>query len=133
MAERNIAAEVLDGLDEIREHRAGRRTLRTVRVEARPLPTLTPEAIRNIRNHLDVSRAVFAHMIRVPVRTVERWEQGKIKPSPVGRRPHSHGAEIPRHVRALGHPVAVTGVADTPVASLTPQDIEPLLAEVDGT
>ncbi|MYA15821.1 MAG: transcriptional regulator [Gammaproteobacteria bacterium] len=79
MTERIIAAEVLDGLREIREHRAGRRTLRTVHVEARPLP-LTPEAIRDIRNHLDVSRAVFAHMIRVPVRTVERWEQGRSSP-----------------------------------------------------
>ena len=80
MTERNIASEVLDGLQEIREHRAGRRTLRTVHVDARPLPTLTPEAIRDIRNHLDVSRAVFAHMIRVPVRTVERWEQGRSSP-----------------------------------------------------
>ena len=32
MTERNIAAEVLKGLREIREHRAGRRTLKTVRV-----------------------------------------------------------------------------------------------------
>lgn len=80
MTERNIATEVLDGLREIREHRAGRRTLRTARVEPRPLPALTPDAIRGIRNRLDVSRPVFAHMIRVPVRTVERWEQGRSRP-----------------------------------------------------
>ena len=80
MTERDIASEVLDGLREIREHRAGKRTLRTVRVEARPLPELTPEAIRRIRESLDVSRAVFAHMIRVPVRTVEGWEQGRSSP-----------------------------------------------------
>ena len=47
MTERNIAAEVLDGLREIREFRTGRRTLRTVRVEPRPLPDLTPDAIRD--------------------------------------------------------------------------------------
>ena len=80
MTERNIAAEVLDGLREIREHRAGKRTLRTVRVEPRPLPELTPDAIRRIREGLDVSRAVFAHMIRVPVRTMEGWEQGRTTP-----------------------------------------------------
>ena len=62
MTERNIAAEVLDGLREVREHRAGKRTLKTVRVEPRPLPELTPDVIRNIRDRLDVSRAVFAHM-----------------------------------------------------------------------
>lgn len=49
MTERNIAAEVLDGLREIGEFRTGRRTLRTVRVEPRPLPELTPDAIRDIR------------------------------------------------------------------------------------
>ena len=80
MTERNIAAEVLDGLREIGEYRTGRRTLRTVHVEPRPLPELTPDAIRDIRDRLDVSRAVFAHMIRVPVRTVEGWEQGKCRP-----------------------------------------------------
>ncbi|MCY3794031.1 MAG: hypothetical protein OXG51_06610 [Gammaproteobacteria bacterium] len=35
-----------------------------------------------VGNHrrLDVSKAVFAHMIRVPVSTVERWEQGRSSP-----------------------------------------------------
>ena len=80
MTERNIAAEVLEDLREVREHRVGKRTLKTVRVEPRTLPQLTPEAIRGIRHRLDVSRAVFAHMIRVPVRTVERWEQGRSTP-----------------------------------------------------
>ena len=40
MTERNIATEVLDGLHEVREHRAGKRTLKTVRVE----PTAPPGA-----------------------------------------------------------------------------------------
>ena len=80
MTERNIGAEVIDGLREIREYRAGKRTLRTVQVDPRPLPELTPDAIRRIRESLDVSRAVFAHMIRVPVRTVEGWEQGRSSP-----------------------------------------------------
>ena len=80
MTERNIAAEVLEGLREIREHRAGKRTLKTVRVEPRPLPKLTPEFIRSVRDRLGVSRAVFAHMIRVPIRTAERWEQGRSSP-----------------------------------------------------
>ena len=80
MAERNTAAEVLAGLHEVREHRAGKRTLRTTRVEAKPLPVLTPDMIKRIREDLDVSRAVFAHLLRVPVRTVEGWEQGRSSP-----------------------------------------------------
>ena len=82
MAEREIAAEVLKGLREVQEYRAGTRTLRTTRVEATPLPGLTPEQIKGIRREIDVSRAVFAGLLRVPVRTVEGWEQGKSSPPP---------------------------------------------------
>ena len=49
MAERNIAAEVLQGLREVQEYRTGTRTLRTTWVEAKPLPGLTPELIKRIR------------------------------------------------------------------------------------
>lgn len=49
MTERNIAAEVLDALREVREHRTGTCTLKTVRVEPRPLPELTPDAIHGTR------------------------------------------------------------------------------------
>ena len=80
MPERNIAVEVLEGLREVREHRTGKRTQKTVRVEPRPLPKLTREVIRSIRDGQDISRAVLAHMICVPVRTVERWEQGRSSP-----------------------------------------------------
>ena len=53
MGERNIAAEVLKGLREIRKHRAGERTLHTVRVHARPLADLAPGMIARIRESLD--------------------------------------------------------------------------------
>ena len=39
--------------------------------------------IKGIHGGLDVSRAVFAHILRLPVRTVVGWEQGK------SRRPDS--------------------------------------------
>ena len=73
MTERNIATGVLEGLREISERRAGKRALRTVHIEPRPLPELTPETVRRIRESLDVSRAVFAHIIPVSVRTLEGW------------------------------------------------------------
>ena len=81
MGERNIAAEVVEGLREVREHRAGKRTLRTIRVPG-PLPGLSPQAIRGIREELNLSRAAFASMLRTPVRTLEGWEQGRSKPPP---------------------------------------------------
>ena len=80
MAERDIAAEVLQGLREVQEHRSGKRTLRTTRVEAKPLPGLTPAMIKQIREDLDLSRKVFARLLRVPDRTLEGWEQGRSSP-----------------------------------------------------
>ena len=81
MGERNIAAEVLEALREVQEHRAGKRTLRTTWVPG-PLPRLSPEGIRGIREELELSRAVFASLLRTPVRTLEGWEQGRSKPPP---------------------------------------------------
>lgn len=80
MAERDIAAEVLQGLREVRDHRSGKRTLRTTRVETKPLPGLTPAMIKQIREDLDLSRKVFARLLRVPDRTLEGWEQGRSSP-----------------------------------------------------
>ena len=121
MTERNIAAEVLDGLREVREHRAGKRILKAIRVEPRPLAKLTPEVIRSARDRPGVSRAVFAHMVRVPVRTVERWEQGRSSSPRIGRGPHPHGAEVPGHVRPHGVPVTcpTPHPAQTPAETMT--------------
>ena len=51
MGERDIATEVLDGLHEIREHRAGKRTLRVTRGEAKPAAELTPGMVENTRQN----------------------------------------------------------------------------------
>ena len=77
MVHRNIASEVLKGLQEVREPLS--RTAHT-EVQAKRLPELTPDAIRKSRHGLGLSRAVFAHMPRVPVRTLEGSEQGSSRP-----------------------------------------------------
>ncbi len=53
MPERDIAAEVLKGLQEVREHQAGKRTLREWRVEATPLSELAPEVVERIRQNFE--------------------------------------------------------------------------------
>ena len=83
MAERDIAAEVLQGLREVKEYRAGKANASTTRVEAKPLPGLTPELIKRIRQEIDVSRAVFAGLLTAsPCAPVESWEQGRSSPPP---------------------------------------------------
>ena len=66
MSERDIVAEVLDGLHEIREHRAGKRALRETRVEAKPLAELAPGIVERIRENLDGSESRFPG-VREPV------------------------------------------------------------------
>jgi putative transcriptional regulator len=38
--------------------------------------------IRDTRERLQVSQAVFARQLRVSLRTLENWEQGRAKPNP---------------------------------------------------
>ena len=81
MTRRDVFREVLAGLREIQAFEKGRKTLRTHRVTPKPLPDLSGEQIREIRNSLDVSRGVFARQLRVSPRTLENWEQGRVKPN----------------------------------------------------
>ena len=56
MPERDVAAEVIKGLEEVREHRAGKPRLRETLIEATPLPELAPEMIERIRENLGLCR-----------------------------------------------------------------------------
>ena len=57
MAERNIAAEVLKGLHEVREHRAGKRTPPTTRVEVKSLGSKASPGRRMAEIHDEQSNA----------------------------------------------------------------------------
>ncbi|MDE0167044.1 MAG: hypothetical protein OXL36_18245 [Bryobacterales bacterium] len=59
MPERNIAVEVLKGLQEVREHRAGKRTLRETRIETPPPPKPTPKTVDRTRAHSEDVKAVI--------------------------------------------------------------------------
>ena len=72
---------MLAGLQEVKAFEAGRKTLRTHRVASKPLPGLSGQQIRDIREKLGVSRGVFANQLRVSPRTLENWEQGRAKPN----------------------------------------------------
>ena len=63
-------------------HRDKRITLRSYKVEATPLPKVGSILIRDTRNKLHCSRAVFARKLRINERTLEKWEQGRAKPNP---------------------------------------------------
>ena len=78
---RRLFDELVQGIEEINQHLAGKITLKTYKVERTPKPEVTPQVIRDTREKLNLSRAVFAHELHVSPRTLEKWEQGLTKPN----------------------------------------------------
>lgn len=78
---RDFLAEIEEGVRALADERQGRRTLRTHEIEFRKAPRLNPVEIVRLRDHLNVSRPVFAAYLRTNVRTLENWEQGRAKPN----------------------------------------------------
>ena len=81
MAKRKIFEELMEGVDAMKKHREGKLTLRSYKVEAAPLPAVNSKFIRETRKRMRCSRAVFARKLRINVRTLEKWEQGRAKPN----------------------------------------------------
>lgn len=78
---RRLFDELMEGVDAMRDQRDGKITLRTHEVAERPPPTIDARVIRETREQLQVSRAVFARRLRVSTRTLENWEQGRARPN----------------------------------------------------
>jgi putative transcriptional regulator len=78
---RNMFAELMDGMNALREEREGKRTLRTYVVSTRAVPDVKPAELIKLREGLELSRPVFADYLRTNPRTLENWEQGRAKPN----------------------------------------------------
>lgn len=73
MAERrrNVGAEILQGIRELKGGKRGR------------IGTIPSAA--QVRKKLGVSQSEFAHLLRVSLRTLQDWEQGRRAPSGAAR------------------------------------------------
>jgi putative transcriptional regulator len=80
-SKRDLFAELSEGMAAVAEARQGKRTLRTHAAEFKPAPEVTPRELVRVRQHLRMSRALFAVYLRTNVRTLENWEQGRAKPN----------------------------------------------------
>ncbi len=74
---RNLFAELTEGVDAMKAQREGKVTLLSHTI-AVPEIKVSPgaEFFVAAREKFNVSRAVWANMLRVSPRTVEKWEQG---------------------------------------------------------
>ena len=82
MKKRDIFGELMDGVAAMKSHHEGKLTLRSFKVEPAPLPKVDAKLIRGTRQILGCSRAVFARQLRINLRTLEKWEQGRATPNP---------------------------------------------------
>lgn len=82
MAKRRIFDELMEGVAAMKAHREGKITLRTFKVEPKPLPSVDSKLIKETREKLHCSRAVFARKLHINERTLEKWEQGRGRPNP---------------------------------------------------
>jgi putative transcriptional regulator len=82
MAKRNIFGELMEGVAAMKSHREGKITLRSYKIEPKPLPKVDSKLIKDTREKLRCSRAVFARKLHINERTLEKWEQGRAKPNP---------------------------------------------------
>lgn len=78
---RELFDELDAGLQALADERQGKRTLRSHAVEWKPAPEVTPRQLVELRETLNLSRALFAVYLRTNVRTLENWEQGRAKPN----------------------------------------------------
>lgn len=76
-SKRNVFAELMEGVDAMQQRREGKVTLRTHKMGV-PKTEHAPgaEYFVAVREKFNVSRSVWADMLRVSPRTVEKWEQG---------------------------------------------------------
>lgn len=82
MAKRKLFEEMMQGVAAMKGHREGKLTLRAYKVEPRGTPSVDSKFVRETREQLNCSRAVFARKLRTNERTLEKWEQGRAKPNP---------------------------------------------------
>ena len=78
---RNLYGEIMEGFEALAEHHQGKRTLRTHKVTFNPAPKIAPAEVAAVREEMHLSRPVFASYLRINVRTLENWEQGRAAPN----------------------------------------------------
>ncbi len=73
--------DLRDAVATVKDHYAGKITLRTHTVQ-KPRPiSMSGARVRRIRSRVHMSQEVFARCLHTSRRTVEKWEQGSSAPT----------------------------------------------------
>lgn len=78
---RDVFSELVEGFDALASARQGKTTLRSHKLQLGELAAVSADELVAIREHLNMSRPVFAMYLRTNARTLENWEQGRARPN----------------------------------------------------
>ncbi|MES2822950.1 MAG: helix-turn-helix domain-containing protein [Pseudomonadota bacterium] len=78
---RNLFDELNEGFQALASERQGKLTLKQHAVTKIAAPVVHSGELLRLRQKLNVSQAVFAQYLRINKRTLENWEQGRVKPN----------------------------------------------------
>lgn len=81
MTERDIFSELMTGMQELKDHQEGKITLKSHKVTKRAPVTIAPQELRDVREKLNLSQAVFARYLHTGETTYQNWEQGRARPN----------------------------------------------------
>jgi len=81
MTECDIFSELMTGMQELKDHHEGKITLKRDKVTKRAPVTIAPQELRDVREKLNRSQAVFAHYLHTGETTWQNWEQGRARPN----------------------------------------------------
>lgn len=73
MSNRDVGAEILQGINEIKQFKKGVVSLKTSKLSE-------PSPPKVIRSKLNLSQSDFAGLMGVSLRTLQDWEQGRRNP-----------------------------------------------------
>lgn len=78
---RNLFKELSEALEDIKLYKKEKITLRQYEVKEPAKLEVSADIIKDTREKLHLSRAVFAHELHISPRTLEKWEQGRGRPN----------------------------------------------------
>ena len=73
--------DLREAVASVKDHYAGKITLRTSKVPKMHPITMPGKRVRRIRGRVHMSQEVFARCLHTSRRTVEKWEQGSSAPT----------------------------------------------------
>lgn len=82
----NVFESIVNGLNEAIEYEKGNLSAKTATITIEPLPEITAEEVKAVRNNVGLTQAMFAAVIGVSPKTVEAWEAGTNRPIGPARR-----------------------------------------------